>query len=152
MSTPVSTPISLQPPPSRANFMFALITALEREQTSESNQQASDAESTMLSTTMLENMTNSWNAVLKQANGVVQSINKDTPDESNAMTKAQLAYNYDNSLSNSNTSQLQGTVQAEQGQTSSDATNMQMMTQIMQSATSIMQTLTSILQSMGVVA
>jgi hypothetical protein len=82
----------------------------------------------------------------------IQQINQNTPDESNALTKAQLQYNYDNSQASSNESQLQGLIESGQGQTSTDAQNLQMFAQITQSATSIMSTLTSMLQSMGIIA
>jgi len=144
-------PTNLQPAP-RVNFMLELIEALNRNQDSLSKQQLTDANSTMIATTMEENMYAAWNQKLQTDDQNIQGVTSQTPDESNVLTKYQLQYNYDNSLASSNESQLQGLIESGQGQTSTDAQNLQMFAQITQSATSIMSTLTSMLQSMGIIA
>lgn len=145
-------PIATQPVPGRVNFLMELIEALNRNQISLSQQQLTDANSTMIATTMEEEMYVAWNQKLQVDDENIQGVTSQTPDESNVLTKLQLQYNYDNSQASSNESQLQGLIESGQGQTSTDAQNLQMFAQITQSATSIMSTLTSMLQSMGIIA
>lgn len=132
-------------PQQRVNFMYALMKAVGRDQDSMSMMQMIDAKSTELSVDLEQKLYAYWNGVLEKDDVAIQKVVVTDPNASSEINKLQSQYNVDSSTGQSNESQEDGVVQSTQGQTSTDASNLQMKAQMIQGVNSIQSALTNML-------
>lgn len=131
-----------------SNFMYDLMTAIELDQSTMSEQQFVDAQSTMNATSLETDLYNHWSSVLtNDSNNVKRQADNGGDNEAENVQVAQSQYSTDNAKAQSNESQMDALVQSTQGQTQSDATNLQMKAQLQQSANTILTTLVNFLGS-----
>ena len=130
-----------------SNFMFDLIKAIMHDQSTMSQQQLTDAQSTLNATKFETAIYNYWKGVLAAAakNVQHQATSGDKDTRSARVQAAQAAYSNDNADAQMYESQQDAMVQSTQGQTQTDATNLQMKAQMQQSANSILTTLVNML-------
>ncbi len=130
------------------NFMFALMKAVEKDQTTLSQQQIVDSKTTMLQVKIEEQIYQYWNNdPSSPINKALDKISKyakysgNHSDEKHSskeehdtseVNKWQAKYNAASAKAQSAENQQDGTVKASQGQTSSDASNLQMKAQMLQ--------------------
>jgi len=124
--------------PVGTNYMLALMGAVNKDQTTLSEQQITDAKSTMIATQLESNLYNYWMKKLTSDAGNIPKSGKD-------IAYYQGIYQKDSAAAQSMETQQDGAVQASQGQTSSDATNLQMKAQMVQGVTSILTALVNYL-------
>lgn len=134
-------PITREP----SSFLFLMMKALEKNQTTESNQQITDAKSTEIAVTAEGKLYAYWNKQLETISGKIAGITGTSTTDSNERANLMKEFQVDQSKAQSNQSQQDGAVQADQGQTSSDATNLQMQGQMVQGANSILSALVNFL-------
>jgi len=129
------------------NFMYDLMKAVMHDQSTMSQQQLTDAQSTMNATKFETAIYNYWKGRLAYYAGQVQSAatSGNSKTRSARTQAAQAAYSNANADAQMNESQGNAIIQTTQGQTQSDATNLQMKAQIQQSANSILTTLVNML-------
>lgn len=130
-----------------SNFMFDLMKAIMHDQSTMSQQQLTDAQSTMNATKFETAIYNHWKTVLAEAaaNVQTQADSGSSKTRASRVQAAQAAYSNDNADAQMYESQQDAMVQSTQGQTQSDATNLQMKAQMQQSANSILTTLVNML-------
>lgn len=131
-----------------SNFMFDLAKAIEKDQSTMSEQQLTDAESALFATKLEEQLYGFWERKLDNAAQNVTATYdkyKNSSKLSEKVQEAQTDYSKDNADAQSNETQQDAMVQSAQGQTQSDATNLSMKAQIMQAANSILTTLINML-------
>ena len=136
------------PPPTVGNYMLALMEAIQKDQSTMSEQQLVDAKSTMNATTFETDIYNYWKTQLqKDADAVTDaSTSKGSDSDRSAKTNAaQAQFSKDNAVAQMNESQQDSLVQSTQGQAQSDATNLQMKASIAQAANSVLTTLVNLL-------
>ncbi len=124
--------------PVSTNYMLALMEAVNKDQTTLSEQQITDAKSTMIATQLESNLYNYWMKKLSSDAGKI-------PKSGDKIAYYQGIYQKDSAAAQSMETQQDGAVQASQGQTSSDATNLQMKAQMVQGVTSILTALVNYL-------
>ena len=146
MADPIKQPKSDQVP-SGSNFMYALMKAIMHDQSTMSQQQLTDAQSTMNATKFETAIYNYWKGKLTQDAWYVQwnANNGNSKTRSARVQAAQAKYSNANADAQMYESQQDAMVQSTQGQTQSDATNLQMKAQIQQAANSILTTLVNLL-------
>lgn len=129
------------------NFMYDLMKAIMHDQSTMSQQQLTDAQSTMIATKIETALYTAWKDTLTlAAQHVEHEATSGHKKTRGARTQAaQANYSLQNSKAQMNESQQDAMVQSTQGQTQSDATNLQMKAQIQQSANSILTTLVNML-------
>lgn len=133
-------PITREP----TSFLFLMMKALEKNQATESKQQITDAKTTELSVALEGKLYAYWNKVLSE----IATEISNTPDSKQGSTeRANLMKDFqvDQSKAQSAQSQQDGEVQADQGQTSSDATNLQMQGRMVQGANTVLSALVNFL-------
>lgn len=146
MSTPINqVPAGPQLPKQRVNFMYALMEAVGKDQDSMSMMQMVDAKSTMLAVDLEQTLYAYWNKILEQDDAKIQAVDPKSDNAATIINQLQSQYNVDSSTGQSNESQEDGVVQSTQGQTSTDASNLQMKAQMIQGVNSIQSTLTNML-------
>lgn len=145
-------PLPLHPLPIHhleGSFMYALMKAIEKDQNTMSEMQIINADSTMIAAKIESNLYGYWNAVLKKDADEVEYYTtgkgSKEKDASKKAQKWQQQYNVDSAKAQSEESQQDGAVQGAQGQTSADASNLQMKAQMVQGVNSILTTLVNLL-------
>ena len=142
MSNAPATPaMPLQKAAGPVNFMYLLMKALEKDQNSLSSQEIADAKTTEFDVALEANIYGYWNTVLE---GDAAAIKHDKKN-SKKMKDEQAQMNADSTTANSNETMEDGTVQAAQGQTQTDASNLQMKAQMAQGVNSILLALSNML-------
>ncbi|MBS0629830.1 MAG: hypothetical protein JSS30_06365 [Verrucomicrobia bacterium] len=140
----IPAPIALEPS-HRQNFMYALMTAVGKDQDSMSMQQIVDSKTTMIDASIENAMYNHYNQILQNDAEAIQKVPEGQSWTSDEINKLQAQYNVDSSTAQSNESQQDGMVQSGQGQTSTDASNLQMKAQMLQAVNGIQSALTNML-------
>lgn len=140
----VPAPIGLLPPHS-SNFMLALMEAVSKDQNSMSKMQITDAQTTENAVSVENSLYNYWNQQLGFWSGVIAGINPNADNASYYIQQYQDDYNVTSAQGQANESQQDGMVQSGQGQTSTDASNLQMKAQMVQSVNDILSALTNML-------
>jgi len=138
-------PVGLIPKGGGTNFMYALMKAVSKDQSSMSTQQIIDAKTTQNDAAIETALYGYWNQVLESIDAQIQMVNPNWDNSSQIMNKLQNEYNVNSAQGQSNESQEDGAVQAAQGQTSTDASNLQMKAQMIQSVNGILSALTNML-------
>lgn len=134
-------PITREP----TSFLLLMMQALEKNQQTESNQQITDANSTELAVTAESKLYAYWNGKLEAISAQIAQITGTSTQDSNDRANLMKQFQVDQSEAQSNQSQQDGSVQADQGQTSSDATNLQMQGQMVQGVNTILSALVNFL-------
>ncbi len=124
------------------SYMWAMMKAVSEDQDSMSQQQITDAQTTQLAAGIEANIYNYWNGVL---NTDATAVAKADPKTTGAVAKAQQTYTVDSAKAQSFETQQDGLVTSAQGQTSADATNLQMKAQMVQGLNSIWAALSAML-------
>lgn len=131
------------------NFILAMMKAVSKDQSTLSQMQIVDANSTMLATKIEENIYEYWNGphgpLARDEGKISDYAGSSHKDASNEVTKWQTQYSEDSAKAQQYEQQQDGNVQSAQGQTSSDATNLQMKAQMVQGLNSILSTTSSLL-------
>lgn len=131
------------------NFMLDMMKALDKDQNTLSEQQIIDAKSTDIAVQIEAALYKYWNAVLTKCAAKIADYKAQAKKDGNKpekeITILSKEYATDSALAQSSESQQDGTVQANQGQTSSDAMNLQMKAQMAQGINSILSTLVNLL-------
>lgn len=133
------------------SFMYALMKAMEKDQATMEQMQITDAQTTELDATIETNLYTYYNAQLqKYADGVAWWDSPDGQKQDKKHWQANAAadqaeYNKYAAEEQSAAGQQDGGVQAAQGQTSTDASNLQMKVQLAQGVESILAALSSLL-------
>ncbi|NGX38522.1 MAG: hypothetical protein K1000chlam2_01696 [Chlamydiae bacterium] len=135
--------IKPQKPLEPVNFMLLLMKALEKDQTTLSKQEIVDAKTTEFDVKIESAIYKSWNKKLQAASDKIQKAVKHK--KSSKVKQYQAQMNVESTESQSNESQQEGSVQAAQGQTQSDASNLQMKAQMAQGVNSILLALSNML-------
>lgn len=123
------------------NFMLDLMQAVNKDDSTLSVQQMQDAKTTMLDTELQANILNYWM-------GELHSLGMDiwrNRDDTKYVAGLQGQYNADSSKEQAEVGEQQGATSAAEGQTRSDATNLQMKAQLVQSVNGILTALTNLL-------
>lgn len=151
MSNPIINPLPepLAPTPSPilppvSCFLYALYKALQKDQQTMSEQQVISAKATENAAVMESNIYKFWSDVLTKDAALVQ---RDCTDKKykDDLPGDQQNYSLASSKAQSQQSQQDGLVQGAQGQTSADASNLEMKTQMAQGMNTILSMLTSLL-------
>lgn len=120
------------------NFMLLLYEAINKDQNGMAQQQIVDAESTKISVGFEEKIYSVWNQLLEtDATNILNNPNQ--------VQYYQSVYNTHSAEAQAGENDEDGTVQSQQGQTSSDAQNLQMKAQMVQGINSILTTLSGLL-------
>lgn len=148
----MSTPVNQAPaapvvtvPAERINFMYALMKAVGNDQDSMSLMQVTDAKTTMNAVNLEQMLYTQWNKVLQNDALAIQGVDPKSDNASSIIQQLQSQYNVDSSKAQTEESQQDGATQSAQGQTSTDASNLQMKAQMVQGVNSIQSALTNML-------
>lgn len=128
-------PLEKQP----TNFLMALMKALQENEKTESKEQMTDAQSTEFAVNLEEKLYTYWNGKLDYWVGKINSASK------SKVSTYQSDYSEAHAEASANQSQQDGAVQADQQQTSADASNLQMQAQMIPGVTSILDALVNML-------
>jgi|GEM_PF-5817383 len=123
------------------NFMLAMMEAVEKDQDTMSSQQITDAKATEEAVQLEANLYTHWMGELKYITSEIWGAKGD----SSTLKKYMAIYSEQSAEGQSMESQQDGAVQADQGQTTSDATNLQMKAQMIQGINSVLSTLVNLL-------
>lgn len=132
-----------------SNFILAMMEAVSKDQTTLSSQEITDAKTTELDVQSEENIYLHWNGDGSVNNKGVLGTDVDNVINNEGNTNAENAlnakYNKDSTTAQGIESQMDGTTQTAQSQTSADGTNLQMKAQLVQGLMSIMSTTSNLL-------
>lgn len=139
-------------PSARVNFMLAMLEAVMKDQTTLSQTEITDANSTELATTMETDIYQYWNGPDSPLESDLVEIQawagispKDDPTAPGEAAYWQKKYAQDSAKAQSSESSQDGMVQSAQGQTSSDASNLQTKAQMVVGMNSIESALSNML-------
>ncbi len=125
------------------NFMMAMMTAVQREQSSLSSQQNIDGQSTIACAQSEQTISDTWNGtdgILEQDAKAIASASSDA-----ARSAAQAKFQSDSAKAQSQISTADGLTQQEQNQSGMDSSNLQNVTGLAKSVNDIGATLASAL-------
>ncbi|MDN3505969.1 MAG: hypothetical protein P0S96_01925 [Simkaniaceae bacterium] len=123
------------------NFMLDLMKAVNKDDSTMSMQQMQDSKTTMLDTELQANILNFWMDTLHRLGMDIWEHR----DHTKYVAGLQGQYNADSSKEQAEVGDQQGATSAAEGQTRSDATNLQMKAQLVQSVNGILTALTNLL-------
>ena len=131
------------------NFMLAMMLAVEKDQTTLSSQQITDAKSTEIAVKIEANIYNFWINELDILSNDIANYKKEAKIAGRTPS-AEMKYlvSYYSTMqtdAQKNETEQDAVVQANQGQASSDATNLQMKAQLVQGINSILTSLAALL-------
>ncbi|NGX48360.1 MAG: hypothetical protein K1000chlam3_01751 [Chlamydiae bacterium] len=132
-----------------SNFMLDLMKAVDKDQSTLSEQQVLDAKSTEIAVQIEANLYKYWmnelSVVTKEIANYKYWAKQSGRSDSGELAYLTKFYALASAHAQSMESQQDGAVQADQGQTSMDATNLQMKAQMVQGVNSILSTLVNLL-------
>jgi hypothetical protein len=135
--------------PSEINFMLAMMEAVEKDQSTMSEQEITDAKATEVAVNLEGDLYSHWMGDLKKITEEIKKYKTLAKDHNQSPAEylkyLMSKYSTLSAEGQAMESQQDGAVQADQGQTTSDSTNLQMKAQMVQGINSILSTLVNLL-------
>ena len=142
--------IPLKRPNGPVNFMYLLMEAVAKDQNTLTKMQIIDSKATLFAVKMTAAIYEYWygsGGPISHAQSMINkyAYGKASKQNTNEMYAWQARFNQDSARAQSNSQQEDGVVQSTQGQTSSDANNLEMKARMIQGINGILSALTNML-------